>query len=356
MVRTHVRGFTLVELLVVIGIIAVLVGILLPSLSKARESANTIKCSANLHAVGQAMAIYLVTYNNTFPAAYVYQYMTLNGGSEQPTAPVWGYTHWSSFIYGDRLANGAPSNGSIYTSQFGWDMFTCPSIEQGGLPPTNTYVGNLSPGQTVDAMAPSPAPHATWNGCDQQAPRNAYTVNEALCPRNKFVLNFQGNASRVYKFVRTAQVPHSASTILATEWNPNWQIVEDVGEVSGNLVCKSHRPITGFVGLLGEVDLSLLPPYGGGLGGNLPTYRKVTVNDLQLNPTIGASIRTRLDWVGRNHGSKKIDGRGWNTGLSNFLYVDGHVETKSIRDTLSPKFEWGDDCYTLSPRGDKLPG
>jgi prepilin-type N-terminal cleavage/methylation domain-containing protein/prepilin-type processing-associated H-X9-DG protein len=351
------RGFTLVELLVVIGIIAVLVGVLLPTLAKARQSAYTVACAANLRSIGQGIANYLVDSKGVFPPSNFYKGFSYENGDQEPKEPTNGYVHWSSFLYSRKDLPGANAGtdsdpygpDTAFRSLTGWSMFRCPALANGGLPPANTFPGN-SDGLPNEITGAAPQP---GDILDFQAPRLAYTINEMLCPRGIFEVPFDGRGNqRGYHFVKASQVRNSDEIILASElWGTQSTAATNSLIDGSTLVSNSRRPVNGISSLSKGVapDKAYQLPYGN-------NYVAATISNMNTDPEAqlvpGATVQTNLDYIGRNHGTKKLgnvagDPRtGWDLRQSNFLFVDGHVATEHVSQTVYPISQWGQE-YNL---------
>jgi prepilin-type N-terminal cleavage/methylation domain-containing protein len=120
MEKTHKPGFTLVELLVVIGIIALIISMLLPALGKARQQSNQVVCESNLRQIGVAMLIYADEHDGfLFPdkmgwdAQHVYPWppTDLSTGAGLPNTPT---GTWPTLIF----------------SQWNPPVMLCPSDQQ----------------------------------------------------------------------------------------------------------------------------------------------------------------------------------------------------------------------------------
>jgi prepilin-type processing-associated H-X9-DG protein/prepilin-type N-terminal cleavage/methylation domain-containing protein len=127
------HAFTLVELLVVIGIISVLVAMLLPALNKARESAQRISCASNLRQVNMAWIAYVSDYHGELPVMTT-NYWHITPPTTPPALVTTDY-YWASMLkpyLNDQSGMQSPYNG-IYaykTSDWvsGTGVFQCPSL------------------------------------------------------------------------------------------------------------------------------------------------------------------------------------------------------------------------------------
>jgi prepilin-type N-terminal cleavage/methylation domain-containing protein/prepilin-type processing-associated H-X9-DG protein len=142
--RKATRGFTLVELLVVMAIIAVLIGLLLPAVQRVREAANRIQCQNNLKQLGLGLHNYHDTCGH-FPPAY-----TAAGLSSGPGWGTFLLPYIEQAALAQQVPKGSPFWGGSQAVSTGSDagqtpltIFRCPSDagpiheEQGGFAVSN---------------------------------------------------------------------------------------------------------------------------------------------------------------------------------------------------------------------------
>lgn len=326
-------AFTLIELLVVIAIIAILVGILLPTLGAARGEARAGVCGANQRTITQAVTIYTGDYKGYIPPGYVYgadqtgtDWRFTDQLLNNPT-PANGYIHWS---YALLSADGNTPEGA----------FRCPTVFNGGAPATNPGSNPFdweSDWQVNDAGSGNPSQYPE----DRQAKRMAYTGNAAIFPRNKFS---QGSPRR-NQLVIIDRITFPGRNIMATEFAEanNWQSIAESGK------SKSHRSITPFVGGSSGADVYNEPDLG-----SEPRFFYPEESAIRRLADLGndliADQNSTLNAVGRHHPGAKDKAYG---GTANFVFVDGHVERMTLLDSIRQK-KWGDRFYSLSGRNTKV--
>jgi prepilin-type N-terminal cleavage/methylation domain-containing protein len=112
------RAFTLVELLVVIGIIAVLIGILLPALSRAQRNARMTACLSNQRQLVLALMMYCQDNKGTFPGGSGYSPWRDANGAPQPTRFWEKLANYDTDAFNPYSCNQDPESGPTYLAKY----------------------------------------------------------------------------------------------------------------------------------------------------------------------------------------------------------------------------------------------
>lgn len=137
--RDNGKGFTLVELLVVIGIMAILIALLLPALNKARAHAQKVACASNMRQLGLAMLNYVAEQKGWLPPGGGRADGFWNSaGSPNPDYGA-TYNSWLHFMIEARVIKGV--NTTNWFNQVVLPIMQCPSENRTG----NQYVWSYKP-------------------------------------------------------------------------------------------------------------------------------------------------------------------------------------------------------------------
>jgi prepilin-type N-terminal cleavage/methylation domain-containing protein/prepilin-type processing-associated H-X9-DG protein len=215
------RAFTLVELLVVIGIIAILIGVLLPALAAARRQAATVKCAAALREIGNCFKLYESESKGWWPVARLHGYKTdwpngatikynIDGVDYPTTTPTDGQAYWFTFLAkyvtkskvgnaaGSDATEGAITRNSIFYNCPAWEGYKRGGVVNGdtnivqvgyGMNPYPTfsataYANGFPPNSEVAVCDPADVPPGRFS----KASKWTKPSEKMLCADSKFWL------------------------------------------------------------------------------------------------------------------------------------------------------------------------